>query len=46
MNIIKNFSIADEKVGICLAQSRLQLIKLRLKLQKIKSFTIGFKDKL
>ena len=48
MNIIKNFSIADEKVGICLSPGLdSQLIKLRLeKLQKkIKSFTIGFKDK-
>ena len=48
MNIIKNFSIADEKVGICLSPGLdSQLIKLRLeKLQKkIKSFTIGFKEK-
>ena len=40
MNIIKNFSIADEKVGICLSPGlNSQLIKLRLeKLQKNKIF--------
>ena len=48
VNIIKNFSVADEKVGICLSSGLdSQLIKLKLeKLQKkIKSFTIGFKEK-
>ena len=46
--IIKNFSIADEKVGICLSSGiDSQLIKLNLQklLKRIKSFTIGFKDK-
>ena len=46
--IIKNFSIADEKVGLCLSSGiDSQLIKLNLQklLKRIKSFTIGFKDK-
>tara|TARA_Y100000816_G_C26104554_1_gene586462 strand:+ start:2118 stop:3938 length:1821 start_codon:yes stop_codon:yes gene_type:complete len=48
LNIIKNFSIADEKVGLCLSSGiDSQLIKINLEkvLKKIKSFTIGFKDK-
>ena len=47
-NIIKNFSIADEKVGLCLSSGvDSQLIKINLQkiLKKIKSFTIGFRDK-
>ena len=48
LNIIKNFSIADEKVGLCLSSGvDSQLIKINLQkiLKKIKSFTIGFRDK-
>ena len=48
LNIIKNFSIADEKVGLCLSSgvdSQLIKIKLQKILKKIKSFTIGFRDK-
>ena len=47
-NIIKRFSIADEKVGLCLSSGLdSQLIKVNLEkiFKKIKSFTIGFKDK-
>lgn len=48
LNIIKNFSIADEKVGLCLSSGvDSQLIKVNLQkiLKRIKSFTIGFRDK-
>jgi len=47
-NIIKKFSIADEKVGLCLSSGiDSQLIRVNLEkiLKKIKSFTIGFKEK-
>ena len=47
-NIIKRFSIADEKVGLCLSSGLdSQLIRVNLEkiFKKIKSFTIGFKDK-
>lgn len=47
LNIIKKFSIADEKVGLCLSSGLdSQLIKVNLEkiFKKIKSFTIGFKD--
>ena len=46
--IIRNFSIADEKVALCLSSGiDSQLIKLYLikSLKKIKTFTIGFKEK-
>ena len=46
--IIKKFSIADEKVGLCLSSGLdSQLIKVNLEkfFKKINSFTIGFKDK-
>ena len=42
--IIKNFSIADEKVGLCLSSGiDSQIIKINLirSLKKIKTFTIG-----
>ncbi len=45
--IIKNFSIADENVGLCLSPGiDSQLIKVYLEkfLKKIKSFTVGFED--
>ena len=45
--IIKNFSIADEKVGLCLSSGiDSQIIKINLirSLKKIKTFTIGFKE--
>lgn len=46
--IIKKFSIADEKVGLCLSSGiDSQLIRVNLEkiFRKIKSFTIGFKEK-
>ena len=48
LKIIKKFSIADEKVGLCLSSGiDSQLIRIYLEkiLKKIKSFTVGFKDK-
>ncbi len=45
---IKNFSIADQKVGLCLSSGLdSQLIKVNLEknFKKIKSFTVGFKEK-
>ncbi len=47
-NIVKNFSIADEKVGLCLSSGLdSQLIRVYLEkfFKNIKSFTIGFKDR-
>lgn len=46
--IVKNFSIADQKVGLCLSSgidSQLLRLKLEDYLGKIKSFTIGFAEK-
>ena len=46
--IIRNFAIADEKVGLCLSSGLdSQLIRVNLEkfVKKLKSFTIGFKDK-
>ena len=46
--IIKNFSIADEKVGLCLSSgldSQLIRVYLEKYFNKIKSFTVGFKEK-
>ena len=46
--IIKNFSIADEKVGLCLSSGLdSQLIRVHLEklFKKIKSFTVGFNEK-
>ncbi len=47
-NIIKKFSIADEKVGLCLSSGLdSQLIRIHLEklFKKIKSFTVGFNEK-
>ena len=47
-NIIKKFSIADEKVGLCLSSGLdSQLIRVHLEklFKKIKSFTVGFNEK-
>ena len=46
--IVRNFAIADEKVGLCLSSGLdSQLIRVNLEkfVKKLKSFTIGFKDK-
>ena len=46
-NIIKNFSIADEKVGLCLSSGVISIDKNKFtkNFKKNKIFTIGFRDK-